>query len=72
MGPTADGSVPDAVGEARGDWIPLHHALRAVYSGPHDAVQDAWRAVDEARAALGYTASGTEPSADGRTGRQTS
>ena len=56
--PAADGSVPDAVGEARGDWIPLHHALRAVYSGPHDAVQDAWRAGDEARAALGYTASG--------------
>ena len=54
----ADGSVPDAVGEAHGEWIPLHHALQAVHTGPHDDMQDAWRAVDEARAALGYTASG--------------
>jgi len=56
--PAEDGSVPDAVGEARGEWIPLHHALRAVHQGPCDALRDAWRAVDEARAALGYTASG--------------
>ena len=56
--PAADGSVPDAVGEARGEWIPLHHALQAVHTGPHDALREAWRAVDEARAALGYTACG--------------
>ena len=56
--PAGDGSVPDSVAEARGEWIPLHHALRAVHSGPGNDVQDAWRAVDEARAALGYTASG--------------
>lgn len=53
-----DGSVPDAVSEARGEWIPLHHAPQAVHTGPHDAMQVAWRAVDEARAALGYAASG--------------
>lgn len=56
--PAEDGSVPDAVGEAHGEWIPLHHALQAVHTGPHNAMQDAWRAVDEARATLGYTASG--------------
>jgi effector-binding domain-containing protein len=56
--PEEDDFIPDAVGEAHGQWIPLHHALQAVHSGPHDAMQDAWRAVDEARAALGYTASG--------------
>jgi hypothetical protein len=55
--PTEDGSVPDAVGEARGELISPHHALKAVHGGPHGALQDAWRAVDAARAALGYTAS---------------
>ena len=56
--PTEDGSVPDAANEARGEWIPPHQALRTVHTGPHDAMQSAWRAVHEARAALGYTASG--------------
>jgi effector-binding domain-containing protein len=56
--PAADGSVPDALGEAHGEWIPLHHALRAIHTGPRDEMHDAWRAVDDARAALGYTASG--------------
>jgi effector-binding domain-containing protein len=56
--PATDGSVPDALGEARGEWIPFHHALRVIHTGPRDEMQDAWRAVDEARAALGYTASG--------------
>jgi len=56
--PAEDGSVPDAVGEARGEWVPLHHALQAVHTGAHDTMRDAWRAVDEARSALGYTASG--------------
>jgi hypothetical protein len=53
-----DGTVPDAVGETHGELVPLHHALQAIHTGPHDAMQDAWRAVDEAHAALGYTASG--------------
>jgi effector-binding domain-containing protein len=56
--PREDGSVPDVVSEARGEWIPRHHALQAVHTGPYDTMQDAWCAVDEARAALGYTASG--------------
>ena len=56
--PRADASVPDAVGEARGEWLPLHHVLEAVHHGPHDAMNDAWAAVREACAALGYTPSG--------------
>jgi effector-binding domain-containing protein len=56
--PRADGSVPDAVGEARGEWVPLHHALEAVHRGPRDGIDDAWAAVREAGAALGYTPSG--------------
>lgn len=53
-----DGSVPDELGEARGELIPLHHALQAVHTGPHDSMEGAWRAVQEAREALGYTSSG--------------
>ena len=56
--PRADGSVPDAVGEARGEWLPLHHVLEAVHHGPHDRMDDAWRAVREACGALGYTPAG--------------
>jgi effector-binding domain-containing protein len=56
--PGHDGAVPDAVGEARGEWIPLHHVLQVVHHGPHDTVRDAWRALREAREALGYTAAG--------------
>ena len=40
-----DGSVPDELGEARGELIPLHHALQAVHTGPRDAMEDAWRGV---------------------------
>ena len=56
--PRADGSVPDAVGEARGEWLPLHHVLEAVHRGPHDQMDDAWAAVREACAALGYAPAG--------------
>jgi len=56
--PRPDGSVPDRVEEARGELIPLHHVLQATHVGPHDAMQDAWRAVREAGDALGYTQSG--------------
>jgi len=56
--PRADGSVPDAAGEARGEWLPLHHALEAVHRGPHDHMDHAWAAVGEACTALGYTPSG--------------
>ena len=53
-----DGSVPDRLEEARGELIPLHHVMQAEHVGPHDAMQDAWRAVREACAALGYVQSG--------------
>jgi effector-binding domain-containing protein len=56
--PAADGSVPDAVGEARGEWLPLHHVLEAVHRGPHDQMDDAWAAVREACGALGYAPAG--------------
>ena len=56
--PRADGSVPDAVGEARGEWLPLHHVLEAVHRGPHDQMDDAWAAVREACAAIGYAPAG--------------
>jgi effector-binding domain-containing protein len=56
--PRPDGSVPDVVGEARGTWLPLHHVLEAVHRGPHDQMQDAWRAVRQACDALGYTPAG--------------
>ena len=56
--PRPDGSVPDTVGEARGEWLPLHHVLEAVHRGPRDAMDDAWAAVREACQALGYTPSG--------------
>jgi effector-binding domain-containing protein len=53
--PRPDGSIPDAVGEASGEWLPLHYVLEAVHRGPHDRMQDAWRAVREACDARGYT-----------------
>jgi effector-binding domain-containing protein len=56
--PRADGSVPDALGEARGAWLPQHHVLEAVHHGPHDRMDDAWAAVREACTALGYAPAG--------------
>jgi effector-binding domain-containing protein len=56
--PRPDGSVPDTVAEARGEWIPLHHVLEAVHRGPHDRMDDAWAAVREACAAVGYSPAG--------------
>ena len=56
--PSADGAVPDRVFEAAGEWVPLHHALQAVHTGPRGTVGDAWRAVFEACDALGYTPAG--------------
>jgi effector-binding domain-containing protein len=56
--PRPDGSVPDTVAEARGEWIPLHHVLEAVHRGPHDRMDHAWAAVREACAAVGYSPAG--------------
>ena len=58
VNPRPDGSIPDSMEEARGELIPLHHVLQAEHRGPHGSMQDAWRAVREACAALGYTPSG--------------
>jgi effector-binding domain-containing protein len=56
--PRPDGSVPDRLEDARGELVPLHHVLQVEHIGPHEAMQDAWRAVREACAALGYAQSG--------------
>lgn len=56
--PRADGSVPDTAGEARCEWLPLHRVLEAVHRGPHDRMDDAWKAVREACGARGYTPAG--------------
>ncbi len=58
VGSRSDGSVPDTVGDARGEWVPLHHTLETVHRGPHNRMDDAWAAVCEACAALGYAPSG--------------
>ncbi len=56
--PRPDGSVPDVVGEARGEWLPLHHVLEAVHRGPHGQMNDAWAAVRKACGALGCAPAG--------------
>jgi effector-binding domain-containing protein len=56
--PRADGSVPDAIGTARGEIVPAHHALATTHVGPRDAMGDAVRALFEALDAVGYRASG--------------
>ncbi len=56
--PRADGGIPDEIGEARGLIVHRHAALQTVHTGPHDAMQDAWRAVRETCAALGCAPSG--------------
>ncbi len=56
--PRDDGSVPDAAGRARGEWLPLHHVLQAVHHGPRAGIEDAWAAVREACSALGYAPAG--------------
>jgi effector-binding domain-containing protein len=56
--PGPDGSVPDELGEARGQLVPAHHALTTVHHGRRDAMDDAVRALREALDALGYRASG--------------
>ena len=56
--PDADGSVPDAIGEARGELVPAHHAFVTTHVGPRDAIGGAVRALFEALDAVGYRACG--------------
>lgn len=56
--PLADGSVPDAIGAARGELVPAHHAFATTHIGPRDAMDDAVRALYEALEAVGYRPSG--------------
>jgi effector-binding domain-containing protein len=56
--PLADGSVPDTVGEARGELVPAHHAMTTTHTGRRDQMDDAVAALHEALEAVGYRASG--------------
>jgi len=58
VAPRADGSIPDAVGPARGELVPAHHALATTHVGQRDAMDDAVHALFEALDAVGYRASG--------------
>jgi len=56
--PLADGSVPDRVGEARGELVPAHHALITTHTGRRDQMDEAVKALREALDAVGYRACG--------------
>jgi len=56
--PLDDGSVPDSVGEARGELVPAHHAMKTVHIGRRDQMDDAVGALWEALEAVGYRACG--------------
>jgi len=58
VAPRADGSIPDVVGEARGELVPAHHALTTTHVGSRDQMDDAIDALHEALDALGYRACG--------------
>lgn len=56
--PREDGSIPDRIGEARGELVPAHHTLATRHVGPRDQMDDAVAALHEALAAIGYRAAG--------------
>ena len=56
--PGPDGSVPDRIGEARGDFIPAHHAFATAHHGPYNGLQAAFAALAQELETLGYVAAG--------------
>ena len=56
--PRPDGSVPDRIGEARGDVIPAHHAFTTEHRGPHDQMHTGYTALTEELNAIGYAIAG--------------
>jgi effector-binding domain-containing protein len=58
VAPRADGSIPDAVAEARGELVPAHHALTTTHVGRRDQMDDAVNALHEALEAVGYRSCG--------------
>jgi effector-binding domain-containing protein len=58
VAPAADGSIPDRIGEARGELVPAHHTLATRHIGPRDQMDDAVAALHEALGAIGYRAAG--------------
>jgi effector-binding domain-containing protein len=58
VAPAADGSIPDHIGEARGELVPAHHTLATRHVGRRDEMDDAVAALHEALATIGYRAAG--------------
>ncbi|HSL95511.1 MAG TPA: GyrI-like domain-containing protein [Thermoleophilia bacterium] len=58
VAPAGDGSVPDRIGEARGELVPAHHTLATRHIGRRDQMDDAVAALHEALDAIGYRAAG--------------
>ena len=58
VAPRADGSIPDAIAEARGELVPAHHALTTTHVGRRDQMDDAVNALREALEAVGYRSCG--------------
>lgn len=56
--PRADGSVPDAVGEARTAFVPAHHAFVTQHGGPHHEAHMGYTALTEELNAIGYAIAG--------------
>jgi effector-binding domain-containing protein len=56
--PGPDGSVPDAIGEARGDLIPAHHAFATEHHGALQGVSAGFAAIVRELDALGYAIAG--------------
>jgi effector-binding domain-containing protein len=56
--PRPDGSVPDRIGEARGDLIPAHHAFATQHLGPRGRTRAGFTAIAEELDALGYAIAG--------------
>jgi effector-binding domain-containing protein len=56
--PGADGWVPDTIGEARTDIIPVHQAMVTEHRGPYDTVHLSYEAIGEEINAIGYAVAG--------------
>lgn len=51
-------TLPERLGEVRGEWLPKRLVLEAVHVGPHDRMDQAWDAVRAAGAEAGRVAAG--------------
>jgi effector-binding domain-containing protein len=58
IAPGDDGSVPDAIGEARTDIIPAHQAMVTEHKGPYDTIRLSYEAIGEELNTIGYAVAG--------------